>query len=246
MQYLALASRPYGSGRIMFMPSRLNYRNTGGDSVYSSFIRSCLEWLSQSDEYSNIELCYVAIGTVDGTSPVMDASYRVGVARHDAEYLSSLDNLYQHECIVVSGTEMSPIIRSNLLSYVSSGGGLLVTDATDSGYIDLFSDSPISASSDSYIRQEGSYVWTSSGRSHQVFSDNFVPMTVPLLNTVYLSDVGSSWTNLIIFDTDIEQLDDSQVDELTLVSSDDAVIYGLHFTAYFSSTYENGIIELDE
>lgn len=249
MIHVALASAPYGSGRIVFLSGRLNARNTAGDGLPSRLIRNCLEWASALEGEDWIEVCHVPFETVDATVPAVDEAFNIGVERQTAEFLSEDENLSEFDCIVLAGyrNTLSPLVRANVMNFVSAGGGLVLCDVAQEGALDLLSGSvSLSvASAGSVLAEDGYPRWTEAGRSHAVFSRSLLGVDIPLLADVRESSLGSAWTVLNVFDTEATAREnDADVEEQLFLSSDDYSVPGKYFVGYYATVYENGFANL--
>jgi hypothetical protein len=213
-------------------------------------IRNLLEWVSNVGDEDWIEACHVAFETVDATIPAVDDAYNIGVERQDADFLSEAANLEEFDCIILAGyrNTLSPLVRANLLAFVSAGGGLLLADVVQEGSLELLSGS-VSFSVDSMnaVFDEGYNLWTDTGKSHAVFSESLLGTVIPVLSSVSEDDLGSSWEVLNVFDTDATAGEsDADVEEQIFLASDDFAVPGEYFVGYYATVYENGFITLKE
>lgn len=248
MKYVVLASTTHGSGRVMLFASRMNYRNTGGVGITDLFVRNCLGWISQAGDTDRLEVCHVPFETVDGTIPTVDSSFNTSVSRHDVEFLSEDNNLYEFDCIILSGynNDISPLVRDNLVAYVNSGGGLLVEDFNLSGAVDLFAPiSPVTVDDAGFIPVDGNLVWTDSGLAHGVFNASFLGLDIGILNTISEGDVGSGWSILNVFDTEAEKSSEIPIEEQLYLRSADFAIKGTYFVGHYTSVYQDGLVDLE-
>lgn len=246
MRYVLVASATYGAGKVLSLASRMGWQNSGGDAISPAFARRMVEWVSGLGSGNNIQVCHVSIKGVDGGIPTIDNLDRVSVTRKDIEFLSEDNNLDDFDCVIISGySSSSPLVRANLLSYVSAGNGIIVEDFRTSGEIDILNSiSPFSVSSESFPDMIGETVWTDDGRGHPIYSGSFLSESIPLLNEISEGDLGSGWTVISVFDTEGER-EDGVDTEIEFTSSDDVEIPGETFVAYYRSTYQNGIIDVD-
>jgi len=245
MRYVALASADYGAGRVLAYAGRLGWRNADGGAISPQFARRIVEWLSGMQATDVIEVCHVPIMGVDGVVPTIDRLDMVSVTREDIDFLSVDSNLSRFDCIIVSGySSSSPLVRANLLSYVSAGGGLVVEDFREAGAIDILqSISPFSVDDIGFPDIKGVPLWTEDGKLHDMFSESFLSEPISMLNTIFVDDVGSGWEVISVFDTDGE-VEEGVETELVMVSSDGTELSGEYFMAYYRSVYEDGMIEL--
>ena len=77
-------------------------------------------------------------------------------------------------------------------------------------------------------------------------AEAFVAYQWRVINTIPVSDLSSQWSVLASFDT--EQLttpSDELVSEDSYESSDDFLIPGGYMVGFYSTTYENGVVDLE-
>jgi hypothetical protein len=250
MRYVCLATAAYGSGRISFISGRLNTSNTGGTGLRPRLIRNLLEWTSNVGDEDWIEACHVPFETVDATIPAVDDAYNIGVERQNADFLSEFQNLREFDCVILAGyrNTLSPLVRSNLLSFVSGGGGLVLADVTQEGSLEIFSGT-ISFSVDSMnaVFAEGYNIWTEAGKAHSVFSSSLLGTVIPVLSSVSEDHLGSDWEVLNVFDTEATAGEsNADIEEQIFLSSDDYAVPGEYFVGYYATVYEDGFITLKE
>ena len=244
MRYVALASADYGLGRVLAYSGRLGWRNAGGQAISDAFARRLVEWASSKGGNDTIEICHISVEGVDGITPVIDTLDRVSVVRKDIDFLSEDNNLSRFACVIISGySSSSPLVRGNVLSYVASGGGLMVEDFRTSGPVDLLDAiSPFSVSAMGFLDISGAVIWTDEGKVSSLFSESFLSEQIPMINSVAEADLGVGWSIMSVFDTDGEAEDGIET-ELVMISSDDIDLSGEYFIASYRSVYEDGIID---
>ena len=250
MQLAALASVEYGSGRIILFPGRFNPVGTGGSALPSDFARHVVQWAASADDDSLVSVCLVAVSGPDATIPELDAARAVSVTRLDVDFLSEAASLDAYEVVALSAYSniLSPLVQQNLLSFVAAGGGLVLLDAdVDGDYIELFASvAPVFVEESDFSETSGSILWTADGIASSVYSEAFVAYQWRVINTIPVSDLSSQWSVLASFDT--EQLttpSDELVSEDSYESSDDFLIPGGYMVGFYSTTYENGVVDLE-
>jgi hypothetical protein len=211
-------------------------------------IRNLLEWTADLDDEDWIEACHVAFETVDATIPAVDDAYNIGVERQDAEFLSEAANLSEFDCVILAGyrNTLSPLVRSNLLSFVSGGGGLVLADVAQEGALDLLSGTvSFSVESMNAVFDDGYNIWTDAGKAHPVFSESLLGAVIPVLASVSEDGLGSAWEVLNVFDTEATAGEsNADIEEQLFLSSDDFAVPGEYFMGYYATVYENGFIAL--
>lgn len=247
MRYVALASMSYGTGIFAVYGGRLGWTNSGGEAISDSFARRIIEFVSGKGGDDIIRVCHVPIKGVDGAVPTIDTLDLVDTDRETVDFLSEDNNLSSFDCIIVSGySSASPLVRSNLQSFVSSGGGLIIEDFRSSGAVDIFqSISSVTVSDIGFSVTGGNVVWTDSGRGLSLFSESYLSETVPMINTIDEDGMGSLWTIISVYDTDSEK-ESGLTEGVELISSDDIDIIGESFMAVYRSTYVNGTIDIEK
>jgi len=250
MRYVTIATTEYGKGRIVLFPSRFNNANTAGNLLNPQLTRSMLEWVSQRNENDRIDALSVSHMSVEGNlfdvAPIENVSVSIG----ELDDLSVGANMDVRDCIILNGVDnnISPLIRTNIVSYVASGGGLVICDIrVDGEAIELLdSVAPVTVTSSGVNLSSGFPIWTDEGREHPIFRDRFLGVDITLLNSVLEGGVSSSWDVLNVVDTDIEVREgDLEIDELLFTRSQDASVPGSFFVGYYATVYEDGITDLE-
>lgn len=250
MRYVTIAVTEYGKGRIVLFPSRFDGINTAGNLLDPQLTRSMLEWVSQRNENDRISALSIAHRTVEGNLLRVAEVEDVSVGFGELDDLSVSINLSVRDCIIFNGIDnnISPLIRSNLASYVAGGGGLVLCDLrVDGEPVELLeSIAPVTVESSGVNLSGGFPIWTEEGRGHPIYQDRFLGVDITLLNSVPEDDVSSSWVVLNVIDTDINIREgDLEIDELLFNRSQDVSIPGSFFVGYYATVYEDGITDLE-
>jgi len=249
-KYVILSTTEYGKGRIALFASRFSNLMTDNTTAYPPFVRSLLEWASIRDEDEVIRVCSVDIGNVSSTFPEVDLLEKVTVDNRAVSFLSDYKNLAEFHCLILSGlgNNISPLIRQNILSFVLSGGGLVVSDFdAKMEQIELFDHvSSVYVVDSGYVSPVGGEVWQEIGLLSPLFDESYSDMFVKLTNTIRVGDLGSKWDSLLVMDTEsakvVEQ--DEIQDELLYQPSSDFLVKGASFVAYYGSVYRNGLVDI--
>jgi len=250
MRYIAIAATEYGKGRIILFPSRFDNTNTAGNLFNPQLTRSMLEWVSRRNENDRIAVLSISHMVVEGNlfnvAQVEDVSVSFGML----DDLSVSGNITGRDCIIFNGIDnnISPLIRSNLTSYVVGGGGLVLCDLrVDGEAVELLeSIAPVVVESSGVNLSGGFPIWTDEGREHPIFRDKFLGVDITLLNSVLEGAVSSSWDVLNVVDTDIDVREGNlEVDPLLFTRSQNVSIPGAFFVGYFATVYEDGITDLE-
>lgn len=250
MRYVTIATTEYGKGRIVLFPSRFDNVNTAGNLLNPELTRSILEWVAQRNENDRISAISVSHDVVEGNLFNIADVANTSVFLGELDDLSVSGNLVARDCIIFNGIDnsISPLIRSNLTTYVAGGGGLVLCDIrVDDDSIELLeSIAPVTVESSGVNISSGFPIWTDEGRVHPIFRDRFLGVDITLLNSILESAVSSSWDVLNVVDTEIDVREgDLEIDELLFSRSQDASIPGAFFVGYFATVYEDGITDLE-
>lgn len=251
MKYSILSSLEYESGKILLLCSRFNNVNTGNSTLPSSLLRRCLEWLSVSETYDLIRVCVVVNGFDDGSIGVVDEIENVTVFRGELKDLSDSSFLSDFDCMVFHGLDnnISPLIRTNVISYISNGGGVLFSDVhVDESNIEMFNDISVVYSTGSGVNVgSGNGKWTDDGKSSYIYRTDFSGIRIPMLNTIAESGFASGWSFLYVYDTDVADAGNEEANEEadTIFLSSDYDIPGAMIMGYYAAVYENGMIEIE-
>ncbi|MCX6822090.1 MAG: hypothetical protein NTW30_04920 [Candidatus Aenigmarchaeota archaeon] len=251
MKYSIISSIEYGKGRILLMSCRFNslFTNTPIDLNFS---RRILEWAASGNSLSMVSVGSVVTGPVDGGIINLNSIDMVDVESLQLDNLSVYSNFQDKSVIVIFGVDndLSPLIRENLLNYVENGGGLILSDINvNNENIELLDNvSPVLCSSAGFNIYGGNTLWTDEGKAHYLYANGvFGGMLISPLNTVSLSEIGTGWENLYIYDADVldpvfHGIDEDVID--TVNSSSDYDIPGVNIVGYFASVYNNGFFEI--
>ena len=250
MRYITIAVTEYGKGRIILFPSRFDNINTAGNLLNPQLTRSMLVWVSQRNENDRIAVLSVAHRVVEGNLFNVTEVENLSVYFGEFDDLSVSGNFAGRDCIIFNGIDnnISPLIRSNLTSYIVNGGGLVLCDLrVDGEAVELLeSIAPVTVDSSGVNLSGGFPIWTDDGREHPIFRDRFLGVDITLLNSVLEDDVSSAWDILNVVDTDIDVREgDLEIDELLFSRSQDASIPGSFFVGYYVTVYEDGITDLE-
>lgn len=249
MQYVTLASTEYRKGRILFFPSRFS-RRINNASVVDLLIRRSLEWLSYSKTDDTIRVCSVVHNVVDGNVMPLYGLDRVELYIGDIPSLSNSSFLSFFDVLVLNGADnyLSPLVRTNIINFVGSGGGLILCDFNLTGENLELMDSvaPLYVESSGVNIASGFNLWLEAGQAHFIYDKTLSSLPVVVLNSVKGDDISSNWTVLSVFDTeytpDYEEDYDEDEEEISVPSAD-FDIDGAYFTVYFRAVYEDGIMQ---
>ena len=225
--------------------------NTGNFSLSTAFIRRCLQWLTVSSSEDFIRVCVIVNDVDDGTVGVLDDTENTSVFRGELRDLSDASFLSDFDCMIFCGldNDISPLIRTNIKSFVASGGGVLFSDVNvNSANIEMFDDiSTVYSIGAGVNLDEGASLWTSEGLSHYLYNSDFSTMTIPVLNTVSELGFSDGWDLIYVYDTGyVFGEDQPQVEILgTIYSSADYDIPGSFLVGYFAAVYENGLFKIE-
>lgn len=195
----------------------------------------------------------VTTGSDDGGYRVFDLADRVNVQRGEIEDLSDSSFLSRFDVVCIFGVDnnLSPLIRLTLENYVSSGGGMVLSDIqVSAANIELLDDiAPVYCENSGVNFLSGNQKWTDEGVLSPIYDREFAKPNIRMLNTILETDFSKRWSVLYVFDTstDVSDYDDTENDVTGVVYlSSDYDIAGDRIVGYFAGVYKNGVFNVDE
>jgi hypothetical protein len=249
---VSLALGEYGSGRMAFIPGRINAVCTGGEAVGPIFRRRLFEWLSSSSATDNISVAAMDISEgVDSVDSGLHEDDRVSVERISSDRLGVPSSLSRYDCLVIEGAgnhNISPISKSTLLSFISSGKGVLYLDFSTVHTVTAVPPGFYIGVSSINFEVGGQNVWTDDGKASGVYSESVSGIDIPLVGLVYDDYVSSLWTIAAVRDPSSvnTQGNEEQADDAVYSEASSFSFPGQFFIARFSTVYEKGVIDVQK
>jgi hypothetical protein len=252
MKFSIISSLKYKKGNILLVCSRFANVNTENASFPATLVRRCFEFSSAMSSDETINTLVIVDGVDDGSVGIVDNIEDISVTRGSIEDLSNLSYVQGFDSVLFFGVDndISPLIRTNLLSFVGDGGGLILSDINvDNEELSLFTGvATVTVTSTGFYEEDGSQVWTTDGVANHIYNSDVSSLHVTPLNTISELNLSSEWDILYVHDTNYSVEEESSIEfvfDETVYSSVDYDIKGANFVGYFACVYENGIMEVE-
>ena len=236
MNYVGLATKQYGEGRICLVSDRISGENTKHGVNSISFWRKLLEWTSQKKAKEIINICLID-NSYYKPKLYLNELYQSQVSTKT--YLDIVaQGLNKYDIVYISGltSYVSEEVKQEIEKYVNSGGGLLIENPNIEGVINILEliDS-INVSSINPPNQTFAY-WTIDGKSHYSY---YSKVKINFYSQMLDSEFDSSW---IILMSSIETEEESTIG--SEIESDKSL--GAEFGISFISSMQKGLVILGE
>ncbi len=240
MDYIGIATRSFGQGRITISTDRLSsWRSTNyGDG----FWRSMFEWVGQKKSIENIKIAIIdSIGVyppdaIRAISPVSYTTTTIPVISK-----TSLDDLLTFDVLYFIGSPQSITddIKTKISSYVNKGGGLHIETPSISGEIEILSGIESINVTDINPPDKNVGNWTDKSASYPARQKDII---FTILNSIEINEFGDEWDILIS--------SVSTIYEKTTPEEKQTIRNGLPYNSSFAATagvyFKDGVVLVEE